>query len=130
MSAAKIADLAAAGNTSTPTTFKLALTGCVAPVDAAGQIITTRFTSNNVDAAGHLSNILSGNDAATNVAVQLLDPDNTPVNLSTGTAVAKAFTLATGKTSGEAVYTVQYIATGAATAGKVEANVQYSINYP
>lgn len=132
LSPAKIADLATAGNTSTPTTFKLTLTGCTAPpTGSSGLVIKTRFASNNVDTSGHLENIITGSSAATHVAIQLLDPEDTPIDLSTGKAIAKAFTLAAGETSGEAQYTAQYIATGgAATAGDIEANVQYSIIYP
>jgi major type 1 subunit fimbrin (pilin) len=127
--AAKLSDLATAGNTSTPTTFKLKLTGCADP-GANGQNINIRFTSNNVDASGNLTNTVTS-DAATHVAIQLLDPDNSPINLSSGEAMAKGFKLASGATSGEAQYTAQYIATGgAATAGNIESTVQYSITYP
>lgn len=125
---AKSSDLSTAGNTSTPTTFKLKLTGCTDP-GANGQSIKINFASNNVDASGNLKNI-STSDAATNVAIQLLDPDNNAIDLSSGEATATGFTLASGKTGGEAQYTAQYIATGgAATAGNVEATVQYAITY-
>jgi len=128
MNAAKASDLSTAGKTSTPTTFKLTLTGCTDP-GANGQSIKIHFASNNVDASGNLANIAT-TDAATNVAIQLLDPDNTAINLSSGQATAKGFTLASGSTSGDAQYTAQYIATGgAATSGKVEATVQYAISY-
>lgn len=128
--AAKLSDLATAGNTSMPTTFKLKLTGCTDP-GANGQNINILFISNNVDASGNLTNTLTSDDAATHVAIQLLDSDNSPINLSSGEATAKGFTLASGATSGEAQYTAQYIATGgAATAGKIESTVQYSIAYP
>ncbi|MDC7861441.1 fimbrial protein [Pantoea ananatis] len=126
---AKVSDLSTAGNTSTPTTFKLKLTGCTDP-GTNGQNIKIKFVSNNVDASGNLKNIATS-DPATNVAIQLLDPDNKAINLSTGEATAKGFTLASTATSGEAQYTAQYIATGgAAKAGNVEATVQYAIDYP
>ncbi|MCK0553241.1 fimbrial protein [Pantoea ananatis] len=125
---AKVSDLAAAGNTSTPTKFSIKLTGCADP-GTAGQDIQVHFVSNNVDASGNLKNISTDDKPANNVSIQLLDPDNKVINLSTGEAFAKAFKLNSGETGGEAQYTAQYIATGAATAGNVEASVQYAINY-
>jgi len=127
LQSAKISELAAAGNTSTPTTFSMKLTGCSDPGNVA-QDIKIRFVSNNVDANGNLKNIAATSPAG-NVAIQLLDPDKNVINLSSGEATAKAFSLQPGQTSGEAEYTAQYIATGAATAGNVEASVQYAINY-
>ncbi|MGP2417210.1 fimbrial protein [Pantoea ananatis] len=124
---AKVSDLATAGNTSTPTNFSMKLTGCTDP-GSAGQDIKVHFVSNNVDASGNLKNIAADSPAKF-VAIQLLDPDNNVINLSSGEAFAKAFKLNQGETSGEAQYTAQYIATGTATAGKVEASVQYAINY-
>jgi major type 1 subunit fimbrin (pilin) len=127
LQAAKVSDLASAGNTSTPTNFSMKLTGCADP-GTAGQDIQVHFVSNNVDASGNLKNI-STDSPANNVSIQLLDTDNKVIDLSTREAFAKAFKLNSGETSGEAQYTAQYIATGAATAGNVEASVQYSINY-
>lgn len=129
MSAAKASDLSTAGDTSTPTTFKLKLTGCTDP-GTNGQSIKIHFASNNVDASGNLANIAPSAKAAQNVAIQLLDADSHVIDLSSGEATAKGFTLASGANSGDAQYTAQYIATGgAATAGDVEATVQYAISY-
>jgi len=127
LQAAKVSDLTAAGNTSTPTTFSMKLTGCANP-GTAGEDIKINFVSNNVDASGNLKNI-STTSPATNVAIQLLDPDSHAINLSSGQATSKAFSLLSGTDSAEAQFTAQYIATGAATAGNVEASVQYAINY-
>lgn len=128
MQTAKISDLSAAGNTSTPTTFSMKLTGCTDPGTTAKDI-KIHFASTSVDASGNLKNIATSSPA-NNVAIQLLDPDNNIINLQSGEAFAKAFSLNPGDTSGEAQYTAQYIATGgAATAGKVEATVQYAISY-
>jgi len=124
---AKVSDLSAANKTSSPTTFSMKLTGCTQPTSSAEEI-KVRFVSNNVDTNGNLKNIATSSPAD-NVAIQLLDPDSQAINLSSGEAVAKGFTLPTGATSAEAQYTAQYIATGAATAGNVEASVQYSIDY-
>ncbi|MCT6592915.1 type 1 fimbrial protein [Pantoea dispersa] len=127
LQAAKVSDLTAAGNTSTPTTFSMKLTGCADP-GTAGKDIKINFASNNVDASGNLKNIAT-TSPATNVAIQLLDPDSQVINLSSGEATSKAFSLQSGADSAEAQFTAQYIATGAATAGNVEASVQYAINY-
>lgn len=128
LNTAKITDLSTAGKTSTPTKFSMKLTGCTDPQTAA-QDIKMQFASSNVDASGNLKNTAISSPAS-HVAIQLLDPDNNVINLTSGEAFAKAFTLNSGETSGEAQYTAQYIATGgAATAGNVEATVQYSISY-
>lgn len=125
---AKLSDLSTAGNTSTPTSFSMKLTGCTAPLTAA-QDIKMQFASSNVDASGNLKNTATINPAS-NVAIQLLDPNNNVIDLTSGEASADAFSLKAGETSGEAQYTAQYIATGgAATAGNVEATVQYAISY-
>lgn len=128
LQAAKVSELSTTGNTSTPTTFSMKLTGCTDP-KTADQDIKMHFASSNVDASGNLKNIATSSPAS-NVAIQLLDPDNNVMDLRSGEAFAKAFSLKPGETSGEAQYTARYIATGgAATAGKVEATVQYSISY-
>lgn len=124
---AKVSDLLHAGDTSMPTTFSMKLTGCTDP-QTAGQDIKIHFASSNVDTSGNLKNIAT-TSPATKVAIQLLDPDNKVIDLKSGEATVKAFTLKSGETSGEAQYTAQYIATGQATAGKVEATVQYAITY-
>lgn len=127
MQTAKLSDLSSTGNTSSPTTFSMKLTGCTDP--KAAQDIKIHFASTSVDASGNLKNIATSSPAS-NVAIQLLDPDSKVINLQSGEAFAKAFSLSPGDTSGEAQYTAQYIATGgAATAGKVEATVQYAISY-
>lgn len=125
---AKVSDLSATGNTSTPTNFSMKLTGCTDPKTAT-QDIKIHFASSNVDASGNLKNIATDSPAS-NVAIQLLDPENNVIDLKSGEATAKAFSLNPNETSGEAQYTARYIATGgAATAGKVEATVQYAISY-
>jgi len=127
MQTAKISELSAAGNTSTPTTFSMKLTGCTAGTTAKD--IKIHFASTNVDNYGNLKNIATSSPA-NNVAIQLLDPDDNAIDLKSGEAFAKAFSLNPGDTSGEAQYTARYIATdGAATAGKVEATVQYAVSY-
>ncbi|KGD84319.1 fimbrial protein [Pantoea stewartii subsp. indologenes] len=128
MQTAKADDLDTAGKTSSPTTFSMKLTGCSDP-GTPGQDIKIHFASNNVDTSGNLKNIATSSPAQ-NVAIQLLDPDNNFIDLTSGEADSKAFTLNAGVTSGEAQYTARYIATGgAATAGKVEATVQYAVSY-
>lgn len=124
---AKLSELATTGQYSTPTKFSIKLTGCTDPGNT-DQNVKIHFASGNVDANGYLKNIATSS-AATNVAVQLLDPADTAINLSSGDAYADAFTLHKGETGGEAQFTARYVATGTATAGKVEASVQYAISY-
>lgn len=126
MKSAKLRDLVKPGDTSTPVNFKMKLTGCTDPQTA--QDVKIRFASSNVDATGNLKNIATA-DPATNISIQLLDPESKVINLTSGEATAKAFTLKPGNTSGEAEFTAQYIATGTPTSGKIEASVQYAITY-
>lgn len=124
---AKLSELSASGLNARPAKFSIKLTGCTDPGNTA-QSVKVHFASGNVDANGYLKNIATAN-AADHVAIQLLDPADTAINLSSGQAYVNAFTLHSGETGGEAQFTARYVATGTATAGKVEASVQYAISY-
>lgn len=66
---------------------------------------------------------------ATNVEVQLLDTANKVINLTNGFKGEGDLQLKHGETEASATYTAQYYATGAASAGTVEATLQYAVSY-
>ncbi|WP_086982876.1 fimbrial protein [Vibrio aphrogenes] len=121
-------DLTAAGATAGKTAFTIGVTGCEAPAEGAELKISTVFVGNNVDTDGNLSNVAG---TATNVALQLLTPTSTVINLNTPSETKdKAISLDAAATSGSADYFVQYVSTaGSATAGSVVGSVQYALSY-
>jgi len=119
--------LAAAGSTAGQATFDIGVTGCTGNATAA-TTINSVFTGNSVSTAGNLSNVAS-TDAATNVEVQILDTASKAIDFTSGFTGAGDLTLAAGAKSATATYTAQYYATGEATAGAVEATMQYAVSY-
>ncbi|MGC1065325.1 fimbrial protein [Pantoea agglomerans] len=117
-------DLAASGATAGDTTFTVAVSGCAGDSTSATKISTV-FVGNNVSAAGNLSNT----GTAKNVEVQILDPKDAVVNLTSGYTGSGDLTLQTGETSGSATYSARYYASGTPTAGTVTASLQYAVTY-
>ncbi|MCC4107989.1 fimbrial protein [Serratia ureilytica] len=107
------------------TAFELKLQGCQGALKTA----TAFFEAGpGVDASGRLRNLTG---TAKNVALQLHEGSGTgnPIVAGSSSQVANAtyYTLTNGTAT--LPYTVEYYATGAATAGSVVSNVVYSLQY-
>lgn len=126
LATAPIASLAATGDTYGDKEFDINLTGCTTA--AQSKAPTVRFDASGVSANGNIKNIATGGGAATNVELRLLDGQNSwaPLNLGTNDPANGA---APASGSGTLKYKVQYIATGAATAGDVQGQIPYEVIY-
>ncbi|NII55608.1 fimbrial protein [Luteibacter sp. SG786] len=126
LATAPVASLGTAGKTYGEKEFDINLTGCTAGAQAKAPSV--RFDASGVSANGNIKNIATGGNAASNVELQLLDGQNSwaPLNLGTQDP-ADGGNLGTG--SGTLKYKVQYIATGAATAGDVQGQIPYEVIY-
>jgi major type 1 subunit fimbrin (pilin) len=117
-------ELNASGSTAGQTTFTVGVSGCTGDSSATTKVSTV-FVGNNVSASGNLSNT----GTATNVEVQILDPQSAVVDLTSGYTGSGDLTLQAGESAGSATYFAQYYATGTATAGTVAASLQYAVTY-
>jgi len=114
-------ELNAAGATSTPTPFEMALTGCT----STGRVSAHFENGNGVDFLGRVINT----GTATNVDLQLYD------NMAgTGAAIRAGYgdartTVQIAGGNATLKYGVQYVATGQATPGTVVGAVTYRIVY-
>jgi len=117
------------GQTAGQTTFQLGVTGCTGN-DSAATTISTKFSGNNVTSSGNLGN-LATTDAAKNVEIQIMsNKENKVIQFGEAPYIGQGhLTLAAGEKEASATYTAQYYASGAATAGAVEATMQYAITY-
>jgi len=121
--------LQAAGSKAGLTPFTLTLTQCSAPI--ADMQLTTRFLGRGVTKAGNLGN-LATDKAAQNVAIQLTENETgtKPINLSSGTTAVAGPLLAKGQNTASHTYAAQYYShDGNASAGAVQAVVEYVISY-
>lgn len=117
-------DLDVQGKSAGQTEFTVSVSGCAA--SASAQAVNTKFTPNNATASGNLANA----GTATNVSLQLLDPQGgMPFDL-TGGYSAPGLVVAANETTASHQFAVRYFAEGAATAGSVIGAVQYSVAYP
>jgi len=110
------------GATTGNTTFELDVTGCSAKDDST---IYAEFIGNNVSTNGNLKNMATTNPAG-KVEIRIIKADESAFNFSTK-QTDKLTPLKSGATN--ATYTAQYYADGQATAGAVEATLQYAISY-
>ncbi|MBS3046394.1 fimbrial protein [Enterobacter mori] len=120
--------LGSAGQTAGSTNFTMDLTGCSTGTGAATAVRAYFESGANVNAStGNLKNS-TATGSASNVEVQLLDSAGTVLKAGDNSQRSNP---ATALTSGAAtlVYSAQYYATGAATAGTVNTSVTYSIDY-
>ena len=117
-------ELAKGGDTAGQVTFAIGLTGCTGNADKPTKISTV-FVGNQVTSNGNLGNT---GDAA-NVEVQILDTAEKVINLTNGFKGEGDLQLKPGETEASATYTAQYYANGAASAGTVEATLQYAVSY-
>jgi len=119
--------LNADGRVAAPTPFAINLTQCAANTKA-----TTYFEQGgNVDAtSGYLKNAAVATPA-TNVQVQLLNGDNTPIALNGATGAQGSKQITTDATgAGTLNYIAQYVAKGgAAGAGAVSTSVVFTMQY-
>lgn len=116
--------LANSGDAAGQTSFTVGLSGCTGSTTASTEVSTV-FIGNNVTANGNLHNTGS----AKNVEIQLVDSKNAVIDLTGGYTGNGDLTLAANETEASANYIAQYYATGAATAGTVEASMQYAVTY-
>ncbi|MEI7035470.1 fimbrial protein [Fulvimonas yonginensis] len=118
-------NLSSAGATAGQKQFSINITGC----DSALSMVRTYFSGSNIDSTtGNLSNT----GTAGNVQVQLLNSDNTAIDLKGADAAAQKSQVANLDSSGNATlqYSARYIANGgAASAGNVNTSVQFTMVY-
>ncbi|MET2950084.1 fimbrial protein [Vibrio owensii] len=112
------------GDTAGGADFDISISGCTGDV-AGVPNISTVFVGNQVTGNGNLGNTGS----ATNVEIQILDTSGSAIDLTGGFKGSNDLALAAGETSSTATYSAQYYATGAATAGTVNASLQYAVSY-
>ncbi|MGR3908675.1 fimbrial protein [Burkholderia sp. SR8] len=119
------AQLASAGKVSGATNFTIELSKC----QNAGNSVRAFFEAGpNVDNANGTLINRAGTNAATNVAVQLLDTFGNA--LKAGHDSQRTVTpIALVNNAAKLVYGAQYYATAATTAGSVNTSVTYSIDY-
>lgn len=116
--------LASAGQTAGRTPFNIALTNC-AP--NSGNVHT--FFESGATTDSTTGNLILTAGGATNVQLGLLNADATAIKA--GFADASQNSKSTAITNGSATlsYFVQYVATGAATAGAANSTVVYTVAY-
>ena len=129
-------DLNGTGKTAGDTHFTINVTDCTAIDTPPITSIKTRFLAQDADGA-NLANT-AGIGSATNVAIQLLEDTgvigstgDTALNFTTGYAESGTQPLADATGSGvvQFPFVARYIATDAATAGTVQAIVDYELVY-
>lgn len=127
VSASTLSSAGSVAGTSSPTDITMALSGCTG---TATKAIATFENGPSVDQSnGYLTNQAS-TTPATNVEVRLLNASLQPINIATGLnndIAGNGATIASG--SANLKYFAQYYATGKATAGNVNTNVQYTMQY-
>lgn len=130
--------LASAGDVAGTTSFKMVVTGCVAPPPNGSGSGKVYFEAGPyVNSDGRLVNATSVNDGgASNVSLQLIDNSlKTPIKIGDESQaqtknVANTYGYQTlVKAGGTFDYSVQYYATGQATAGSVTSSVTYTMVY-
>ncbi|PZL85323.1 type 1 fimbrial protein [Pantoea sp. ARC270] len=115
------------GSTAGQTTFDIGITGCKSSDTAT--TVSTVFTGNSVSAKGNLSNVAATDEAAQNVEIQILNTKGGAIDFNHDFDSEGELHLAAGEKDASATYTAQYYATQAATAGAVEASLQYAVSY-
>ncbi|MFK0089512.1 fimbrial protein [Pseudomonas sp. NPDC090755] len=122
---AQRSELAATGQTAQPEPFQIRLSECT---PAAGRVDISFPPGPQVDPTTGRLNLLSG--GAQNVQLQLLNSASQPIRI--GAAPGSQDTIPVDLSAGAATldYTIRYFATGAATAGAANSNVQYLIRFP
>lgn len=111
--------------------FSISLVGC--KTDSQHQLVRAEFRSSpNVDVANAytLKNTKAGQQGyASNVNLRLKESNGTPIRIGDASYTANQYKDLNRQATGEIDYSVEYYATGVATTGKVESEVEYSIVY-
>ncbi|WP_329742282.1 fimbrial protein [Dyella sp. A6] len=117
--------LAAAGATAGDTAFNISVSGC----DKNLSNVTTYWSGTNVNTNGRLTNLASSN----NVDVQLLNSGDTSsdvINLNGAQGSQNSKTVNLDSTGAATLnYYARYYATAAATSGKVNTSVSFTMVY-
>jgi len=122
-------ELQAPGSTTGLTPFTLTLTHCTAP--QSDTPLSVKFLARGVTSAGNLRN-LANDHAAEHVSIQLTEDDSgsNPIHLTSGPVKVDGLVLKAGQTDVSHTYAARYITSdGNATAGAVQAVVEYVISY-
>ncbi|MGU7840024.1 fimbrial protein [Burkholderia sp. AW33-5] len=122
--------LTAAGMTAGRTPFSLQLTGCGTSDDAPTKVAVSWESGTTVNlATGRLKPSMA--DAATNVELGLLNDKYEPIKIgAAGVDAQQSQTVSIADGGANMQYAVEYVATGAATAGDASSYVAYSLVYP
>lgn len=115
-----------ANKTAGKTPFTISLENCKATTDQVGAFFLPSDAYVNSD--GNLKNLVS--NGAENVAVQLVNEDDTAIKVGYNVDSQNvSYKSLDNKTSKVLNYKAQYIATGVAGTGEVQAKVEYNIIY-
>lgn len=119
--------LSANGKTAGDTGFSITVAGCAAGTSSFTPFFESGATTDA--ASGRLN--LTVASTATNVQLQLLNFDSTPINVANAAASQGVIPTAfiSGATTATGRYIVRYYATGAAGAGSVNSSLTYSMTY-
>lgn len=123
LSASSTSTLSEAGRTSGRQPFKFTLTGCSTDAGTVKARFEKGITTD--EATGQLK-LLSSGTTAQNVQMRLLNEDDSVIKVGDDSTIKGAKIVGTGA---ELNYKVEYVATGAATAGTADSSVTYSIIY-
>ena len=122
--------LSTSGAFGATTQFTIGVAGCTGGNNAF--VTTFSPAAADVSNTGKLINKATSG-AASNVVLEILSSANTAVDLSKATAtLQQGLTTATSSITngtGSQIYKVQYLATGAATAGAVSASLPFTLTY-
>ncbi|UYA60542.1 hypothetical protein NAL19_2411 [Pectobacterium sp. F1-1] len=122
-------ELSQSGDIAGQTPFKFVVSGCTAVTE---QTVGMRLVPVSTTSNGDLENLATTN-AASNVSIQLLDNYNNASNVISFTSgeytTPTLVNLPTGTNTVEFPFTAQYYATGAASVGKVQTQLQYALTY-
>lgn len=125
-----VGELQGAGKVAGNKQFQISLEGC--KTNSAHQLVRAQFISSpHVDlATGTLKNTKTGQpDSASNVNLRLKESNGTPIKLGDAAYAGHVYHNLNGQATGEIQYSVEYYATGTASVGKVESEVEYAIVY-
>ncbi|EHK67706.1 frimbrial protein [Achromobacter arsenitoxydans SY8] len=120
-----VQSLDSAGDTAGSTPFQIKVDNCPATVNQ----VAAHFEMTNMEPAYQTLKNLATASAATNVSVQLIEADGTPIPL--GSRGALYAVTGTGAARGAVMtYGGQYYALGATTPGVVTTYTQFTLAYP
>jgi major type 1 subunit fimbrin (pilin) len=115
------ADLSAAGSTAGERDFTFEVKGCSGTTQTN---VGVRLVAPNINSSGNLANLASVNSAS-QVAVQVLD-GTSAIDFTSGEYFSAKKSMSSPQTF---PFKARYISQGSATAGKVEAKLEYALSY-